>query len=175
MWALKVDINLLNQHCKSADWLADWLTDWLSHLGTQGTQGNRTLKHLRHSGTPGTRRAHGHSGYLGTWGTRRAIGHSCTQGTWALEGHLGTWAIKALGNLGTQGLGHLGTQGTLFSRLLNSGLYKNLVRVWNSKLLHTQLDLALAQKIYFICNKSEKKLEIISKILLNSNCFYQWK
>ena len=49
-----------------------------------------------------------------------------TQGTRALEGHLGTRALKALGlsgtrkalgHLATQALEHLGTRGTLFSRL----------------------------------------------------------
>ena len=120
-WALKVHVNLLNQHCKPAEWLTDWLTDWLAdtlglsrHSNTWGTRaleghlGTRSLKvlgNLRHSGT---RRALGHSG------TRKALGHLGSQAL----GHSDTW--KALGHLGTEALGHLGTRGirgTLFSRL----------------------------------------------------------
>ena len=67
----------------------------------------------------------------------KALGHLGTLGTPALEGHLGTRALKtpghlasqalvdsgsrnAFGHLGTQARGHLGTRGTcctLFSRL----------------------------------------------------------
>ena len=131
--SLKVNINLLNQHCKPADWLADSLTDRLRHLGSQGT---RTLEQLRHSkdiwairhsmhskGTWVLR----HSGHLGTWtlghlkGTW-TFGHSRQLGTWALETlwhskdawvlgnsrHLNTWALK---HLGTQVLKvHLATR-----------------------------------------------------------------
>ena len=105
VWALKVNIKLLNQHCSVADWLVDWLTDWLRHLDTQGTQGtqagtwalkafkghlgNRALKAIEeHVSTPALR-ALGHLGNSGTW---RALGHSGTQGTWAL-GHSGTCTI----------------------------------------------------------------------------------
>ena len=42
--------------------------------------------------------------------TQRALqGHSGTQGTWALEVHLVTWALKALGHLGSQTFGYSGT------------------------------------------------------------------
>ena len=130
-WVLKVDINLLNQHCKSADWLADLLTYW----GSQGAQDTRVLKQLRHSWHPST------------WVTWRAIEHTVTRalkvlkvleehvrnkalkelgnlgtwdtwGTWALEGNSST--RKALGHLSTQAIGYSYTQGirgTLFSRL----------------------------------------------------------
>ena len=119
MWALKVDINLLSQHCKPADWLADWLTDWLRHLCTQGTQ---TLEHLRHyKDTWALKTLEGHVsiptlrvlGHLVHSGTRRALGHSRhlgTWGTWALKGHFGTRALKALGLLGTWTFRHLGTR-----------------------------------------------------------------
>ena len=116
VWALKVDINLLNQHCKPADWLADWLTYWLRHLGAQGTQGTRALEHLRHSkGTwalghsmySKNKSVLRHSGHSSTWGTlalgslrclgtQRALEHSNTQGTWALEHSKGTWAMEVL-------------------------------------------------------------------------------
>ena len=102
--ALKIDVNLLNQPCKTAEWLTDWLTDLLRHLdsldirktwNTQGTQETwRTLGHWRHSGT---RRAPGHSRHLGTWPLR----HLSIR---ALERHLGT---QALGHSGTRALGHL--------------------------------------------------------------------
>ena len=119
MWALKVDINLLSQHCKPADWLADWLTDWLRHLCTQGTQ---TLEHLRHyKDTWALKTLEGHVsiptlrvlGHLVHSGTRRALGHSRhlgNWGTWALKGHFGTRALKALGLLGTWTFRHLGTR-----------------------------------------------------------------
>ena len=103
VWALKVDINLLNQHCKPADWLTDWLTDWLRHLGIQCTQGTRVLEHL------GLKALEGH---LGTRALR-ALGHLDTWGTWALEGHVGTQALKTLGHSGAQdtwALRHLGTR-----------------------------------------------------------------
>ena len=135
MWALKVDINLLNQHCKPADWLAGWLTDWLKHLCNQITQGTRALKvlkalegqistlALRTLGHSGTQRA---LGPLVTQGTRafghfrhsdtqRALEHSTLKGL----GHSG--ARRTLGHLSTQALEHLGTrdtQDTLFSKLL---------------------------------------------------------
>ena len=135
MWALKVDINLLNQHCKPADWLAGWLTDWLKHLCNQVTQGTRALKvlkalegqistlALRTLGHSGTQRA---LGPLVTQGTRafghfrhsdtqRALEHSTLKGL----GHSG--ARRTLGHLSTQALEHLGTrdtQDTLFSKLL---------------------------------------------------------
>ena len=98
--AFKVDINLLNQHYKPADWLADWLTALLRHFDSQGTKSTRQLeylKHSRHSRQSSTRRAlealrHSKGtrafkelkaleGHLGAWGTRRAPGHSGTQGT----------------------------------------------------------------------------------------------
>ena len=105
MWALEVDINLLNQHRKPADWLADWLTDWLKHLGTQGTEGTRDLERLRqskgtralkvlqeHVDSPALRAlwALGHS--KGTW-TLKTLVHLDTRGTRTLEGHLGTQAL----------------------------------------------------------------------------------
>ena len=46
LWALKVDINLLNQHCKPVDWMAEWLTDLLRNFGTQGTRGTWALEEL---------------------------------------------------------------------------------------------------------------------------------
>ena len=88
MWDLKVNIKLLNQPCKTAEWLADWLTDWLRHLGTRrareysSTQGTCSFEALEH--LQGTW-AHRQSRHLGTW-------HS---DTWAL-GHSGTWALEAL-------------------------------------------------------------------------------
>ena len=73
----------------------------------------------------------GHSGTL-YFGTQRALGHS---GTRALRtprylstctlGHAGTWAFRHSGTQGTwaiNALGHLGTQDTLFSRLLTEKL-----------------------------------------------------
>ena len=66
--ALKIDVNLLNQHCKPAEWLADWLTHLLRHLDSQGT---RTLEALK---------AFGHSRYFETWPLK----------------HLGTWALGTL-------------------------------------------------------------------------------
>ena len=126
VWALKVDINLLNQHCKPADWLTDWLTDWLRHLGIQCTQGTRVLEHL------GFKALEGH---LGTRALK-ALGHLDTWGTWALEGHVGTQALKTLGHSGTWALGHSkgtwalgqlgtrGTRGTLFSKLTK--FYQNI-------------------------------------------------
>ena len=102
-WVLKVDINLLNQHCKSADWLADLLTYW----GSQGAQDTRVLKQLRHSWHPST------------WVTWRAIEHMVTQALKVLkvlEEHVRNKALKELGNLGTwRTFGHskhLGTWGT---------------------------------------------------------------
>ena len=99
VWALKVDINLLNQHCQPADWMDEWLTDLLRHFCTKGTQGTGALE-----------------GYLGT---------QDTWGTWALKWHLGTRTLKALGHLkhsdirralghsryfGTWAIRHLGTR-----------------------------------------------------------------
>ena len=126
MWALKVDINLLNQHCKPTDGLADWLTDWLKQFGTQRTEGTKNLEHLRQS--KGTRalnalerhvrtpalRAHcalGALRHLGTQGIR-VLGHM------TLEGHLSTHALTnskstwALDHSGTQAPEHLGTWDT---------------------------------------------------------------
>ena len=104
--ALKVDINLLNQHYKPADGLADWLTDLLRHFDSQGTKSIGHWNTWDTQCTEGIRRALGHSvtralkalGQLGTWGPR------------ALEGHLDTWALEALGHLVTQALGHSGTR-----------------------------------------------------------------
>ena len=120
MWALKLDINLLNQHWKAADWLADLLR----HFDSQSTQGTWVLKHLRHSRHSGARKALGHSGthgsqgtrtlkklvHLGTWGTQALKGYLVTWDNWdtqALEGHLGTRALKALEHSGSRkALGH---------------------------------------------------------------------
>ena len=131
MWTLKLDINLLKQHWKAADWLADLLR----HFDYQGTQGTWLLKHLRHSWHSGARKALGHSGtqgsqgppalkklgYLDTWGTQALKGYLGTWGNWdiqALEGHLGTRTLKALEHSGSRkalahseenwALGHLG-------------------------------------------------------------------
>ena len=58
----------------------------------------------------GTQRTlQGHSDTQGTW----RLGHSSTLGTRALDVHLGTRALKALENLGTQTLGDMRTQRTL--------------------------------------------------------------
>ena len=132
VWALKVDINFLNQHYKPADWMAEWLTDLLTCFGTQGT---RALKHPRHAshsrhsstgtlqapkrhlGTRVLKALEGHLGTktlmtlgnLGTWGKRTLEGHFSTQGTWALEalGHLrGIWALGYSRCLGNWALGH---------------------------------------------------------------------
>ena len=69
---------------------------------TKGTP--KVLAHSRHSGTRAFE-AFRHS--KGTWALK-AVEHLGTQtlGTRALEGHLGTQALR-----------HLGTRGTLFSRL----------------------------------------------------------
>ena len=61
---------------------------WRTLLGHLGTQGTRTFKHLRHSGTC------------------RALNHSGTQGTLAFR-HLGTRALKHLS--GNWTLRHSGT------------------------------------------------------------------
>ena len=106
--SLKVDINLLNQHCKSANCLADWLNDWLSHLGTQGTQSTWALKYLRHSKGIWALEALGHLGTWGIWAFEGRLGHLGTQDTWAL-GHWGTWSTRALEEqLDTQTLKVLG-------------------------------------------------------------------
>ena len=93
--ALKVDINLLNQPCKKADWLGDWVTDLLTHFDSQGTKDTRALKTLRHLRYSGIWRALGHSAtrHLRHSGTPSALGHS---GTWALGHWKGTWALDAL-------------------------------------------------------------------------------
>ena len=105
VWAHKVDINLLNQHCKPAGWMAEWLTDWtdlLRHFVTQGIQGTWALEgHL-------DTRALMALGPLRQSGTRRALGHSRHSDI-----------QKALGHSGTRD-----TQGTLFSRLSNIILSK---------------------------------------------------
>ena len=136
VWALEVDTNLLNQHCKPVDWLADWLTDWLRHLGT------RALKVLEEQVSTPALRALAYLGHSGTW-EPEVLGHS--KGTWALEHsrHLGTRALK--GHLGTQALGHLGNggiQGILFSRLNSinntinwNNIKSNLWRQSNKKVL----------------------------------------
>ena len=77
----KVDINLLKQHCKPADWMAEWLND-SRQWGTQraleqsGTQGTWALWHLRHSD-------------IG-----RALMHLGTRGSWALGHSKSIWAFK---------------------------------------------------------------------------------
>ena len=136
MLVLKVDINLLNQHYKLADWQVDWLTDLLRRFDSQGTKDTRAvehLKHSRHSRHSGTRKALGFWGTQGTWTlghfskNTRALkalkaleGHLETRalkGTWALEHsrHLGTWPLR---HLGTRALErHSGTWDILFSRL----------------------------------------------------------
>ena len=53
-----VDVNLQNQHCKTAEWLADWLTNLLRRLDSQGTrtlEALKLLKALGHSGTEALR------------------------------------------------------------------------------------------------------------------------
>ena len=127
---IKIDVNLLNQHCKPADWLAEWITDLLRHFDSQGTKDTWALEHLRHP------RHSKHLGTQGTWtlghlrhlDTRRALGHSRhsrhskgTQGTWVLRQlrHPGTERTLrhsrhlkdtwALGNLKHWALGHSGT------------------------------------------------------------------
>ena len=115
MWALKVDINLLNQHCKPADWLADWLTDWLADWLTEPLGHSRNS---RHSGTRARKALEGDVGtpalkaleHLGHSGTPRALEHLGTQGTRAI-GHLRHLDIRrTLGYSGTLGLRHLGTR-----------------------------------------------------------------
>ena len=58
----------------------------LGNSSTSGTQIHLVTEHLRYSGT---QRAHGHLGNQGTW----SVKHS---GAWALEGHVGTQALRAL-------------------------------------------------------------------------------
>ena len=107
MWVLKVDINLLNQHCKPANWLGDWLR----YFDSQGTQGSRPVGHQRHSRHSGTWRALGHSRYSRHSNNTRALGRSMNLGTWALRtlkalGHSkGTWVLGHSRHLGTQALG----------------------------------------------------------------------
>ena len=114
MGYLKVDINLPNQHCTSADLLADSLTDLLRQFDSQSTQGIQGLKHLDSQDTQGIWRALGHSGTQGTW----ALGHLRHSGTRALKtlGHLRHSSTqRAFGNLGTEvtwALGQPGTQNT---------------------------------------------------------------
>ena len=71
--ALKIDVNLLNQPCKTAEWLTDWLTDLLRHLDSLDTRRLETLKALKKL-----------ERHLGTGDTRALEGHLDTQGTWAL-------------------------------------------------------------------------------------------
>ena len=129
--ALEVDVNLLNQHCKKADWLADWLTYWcistlkaqktLSHSNTWGTQGTWALKgHLGTRALKALETLKEHSkGTQGTQGGRKALGHLRHSGTQMMlrhSRHLATWPLRHLGTLPvsawwTQALeGHLGTQ-----------------------------------------------------------------
>ena len=130
MWALKVDISLLNQHCKPADWLADWLTDWLRRLCTQGTQ---ALKHSRCS--KGTLVPQ-HSGYLDTW---------CT---WALKWHLGTWALQALRHVR-----HLATQKTLLHSDTQGTWALGHSGTWPLKVLEALYLADSFKKPYFYINK----------------------
>ena len=81
--ALKVEINLLNQHFKPYEWLAGWLTNYLlrhfSFQGTQSTQTSESHKAFGHSSTWDIRRTLGHSGNQGTQvtqGTRKTLRHS---------------------------------------------------------------------------------------------------
>ena len=119
VWALNVDINLLNRHCKPADWPAEWLLDLLRHFGTQGTRALVGQSPLEgHSGTQGIRRALGRSGIQGTWAFE-ALEHS--KGTWAHEHSklLGTWTLRHLGSWAVERKsGTPGTSGTLFRRLM---------------------------------------------------------
>ena len=134
--ALKVEINLLNQHFKPYEWLADWLT---TYWGTSAFKALKALKHLSHTKHSDTRALETFEGHLGTraikvlkllkalerhLGIRRALRHSGTQGTWKALRHVRTqwtWALEALGHskgtwafrhsryLGTWSLRHLGT------------------------------------------------------------------
>ena len=100
MWAIKVDINLLNQHCKP-NCLAGWLTNWLTEA----------LGHSRRSRDSGTRALNWFKGHLDTWALKaleylsiiwalKTLEHS---GTWTLMHSKGTWAF---GNSGTREIEH---------------------------------------------------------------------
>ena len=67
----KVDINLLKQHCKPADWMAEWALKAVRH-----SKGTWALWHLRHSD-------------IG-----RALMHLGTKGSWALGHSKSIWAFK---------------------------------------------------------------------------------
>ena len=94
-------------------------------LGQKGTQGHLNRKRALQGHSKSTRALkafEGHSSTQGTW----AFGHSPIWGTRALKYHLGTRALKSLGDLSTQALkeglalrrlGTRGTRGTLISRL----------------------------------------------------------
>ena len=123
--ALKVEINLLNQHFKPYEWLADWVT---TYWGTSAFKALKALKHLSHTKHSDTRALETFEGHLGTraikvlkllkalerhLGIRRALG---TRALKALERHLGTWELNELGHLRhsvtRRALGSSGTQGT---------------------------------------------------------------
>ena len=121
MWAIKVDINLLNQHCKPnclAGWLTNWLTEALGHSRRSRDSGTRALNWFKgHLDTWALKALEGHVstptpralGHLGHSGSRRALGHSGTQGTWVPEHYLGTQDTRALRHLDNHALkGHLG-------------------------------------------------------------------
>ena len=90
VWARKVDINLLNQYCKPADWMAEWLTDWTDLLR------HSSLKALKALGRSKGTWTLGYSWHLGLWGNRALEEHLGTQGIRAFKRHLGTRALETL-------------------------------------------------------------------------------
>ena len=160
MWVLKVDISILNHHCKPADWLADWLTDWMRHLCTQGAQ---ALEHVRHSKGTWTLGNSRHS--KGTWVLQHSV-YLCTWCTRTLEEHLGTQEIKALGHSrGTWALGHSGTWvlvGCFGTRALwHSG-------TWALKVLKELYLVDSFNKFYFYINKVRVSFLIFNILIIKS-------
>ena len=160
MWALNVDINLLNRHCKPADWPAAWLLDLLRHFGTQGTQALVRQSPLEgHLGT----RAFKALGHLRHSSTRRALGHTSTQSFWAL-GHSGTWALgQSKGTRALQGLRALYLADSFFFNLNNQmhsrkSLWRCFSRIWYS----------LTFKSFLFTVEVEYKYEVV---LYNNSTF----
>ena len=119
VWALKIDVNLLNQHCKPADWLGHWKTDLLrlfDFQGTQGTQDTPALEHWRHSNGNWALQHAKHLRYTRHSKGTRALEVSRNLDAWALEalrirGHLRHSDIRwALGHSCLKVLGHRGTR-----------------------------------------------------------------
>ena len=81
------------------------MTGWLTNGLTEALGLSRHANNWGNQGTQGTRALEVH---LDTR-TLKALGPLGIWGTRALEGHLGTQALKVLGHLASQTLGHLGT------------------------------------------------------------------